>query len=277
MIKTRWVRNAAVFGTAVTLSLACAGFAKDSTAAGFCQETDMAGLSLSLDKYYTENYAAPKEESDAKSEDTATATPAPTASADEKEDTPKKTEEKRKEETVAKQFRDLGIADVSDYVNIRSKPTTESKIRGKLYRGSAAKIIGEKDGWVKIESGSVRGFIRKDLLAIGAKAQKLAGKFGTAYATVKPGTITLNVRSKKSTESSIVTQIPEDEKYEVIGESDNWYRVTIDEDTKGYVAKEFIKTRVRFKKAISIAEEKAELRRKAAAEKAERERLEALA
>ena len=51
MIKTRWVRNAAVFGTAVTLSLACTGFAKDSTAASVCQETDMAGLSLSLDKY----------------------------------------------------------------------------------------------------------------------------------------------------------------------------------------------------------------------------------
>ena len=252
MIKTRWVRNAAVFGTAVTLSLACVGFAKEGTAASFCQETDMAGLSLSLDKYYTENYSAPKEAAPASSSADATASPAPATSApaEEKEDTQKNTEEARKEETVAKQFRDLGIADVSDYVNIRRKPTTESKILGKLYRGSAAKIIGEKDGWVKIESGSVRGFIRKDLLAIGEKAQKLAGKFGTAYAIVKPGTITLNVRSKKSTKSTIVTQIPEDEKYEVIGESDNWFKVTIDEGTRGYVAKEFIKTRVRFKKAI---------------------------
>ena len=57
MIKTRWVRNVAVFGTTVVMSLACVGtIANEGTAATFCQETQMAGLSLSLDKFYTENY-----------------------------------------------------------------------------------------------------------------------------------------------------------------------------------------------------------------------------
>lgn len=272
MIKTRWVRNAAIFGTAVTLSLACASTANEGTAASFCQEKEMAGLSLSLDKFYTENYVESGDTEDAE------ATPSPKASAeasDEQEE--EKSETKRKEETVAKQFRNLGISTASDYVNIRKKPTTDSKILGKLYKGSSAEIIGEKDGWVKIESGSVKGYIRKDLLAIGAKAQKLAGRYGTAFASVKKGVITLNVRSKKSTKSTIVTQIPEDEKYEILGESDNWYKISIDDGAKGYVAKEFVRTRVRFKKAVSIAEEKAEIRRKRAAEKAQQERLAALA
>lgn len=287
MVKTRWVRNAAVFGTAVTLSLASVSLpVNEGSAASFCQETEMAGLSLSLDKFYTVNYA------NADSLNGVGSTPAPApAAADNAEpaalptaEPEKKTEEesegseeKRKEETVAKQFRDLGISKVSDYVNIRKKPTTESKILGKLYRGSAAKIVGEKNGWVKIESGSVKGYIRKDLLAIGSEAQNLAGKFGTAFALVNKGVITLNVRSKKSTESSIVTQIPEEEKFEILGESDNWYKISVDDGTKGYIAKQFSHMRVRFKKAISIAEEKAELRRKREAEEAERQRLAELA
>lgn len=287
MVKTRWVRNAAVFGTAVTLSLASVSLpVNEGSAASFCQETEMAGLSLSLDKFYTVNYA------NADSLNGVGSTPAPApAAADNAEpaalptaEPEKKTEEesegseeKRKEETVAKQFRDLGISKVSDYVNIRKKPTTESKILGKLYRGSAAKIVGEKNGWVKIESGSVKGYIRKDLLAIGSEAQNLAGKFGTAFALVNKGVITLNVRSKKSTESSIVTQIPEEEKFEILGESDNWYKISVDNGTKGYIAKQFSHMRVRFKKAISIAEEKAELRRKREAEEAERQRLAELA
>ena len=78
MIKTRWVRNAAIFGTAVTLSLACASTANEGLAAGFCQEKEMAGLSLSLDKFYTENYAVTQNTSDTTEAATATPAPAPT-------------------------------------------------------------------------------------------------------------------------------------------------------------------------------------------------------
>ena len=298
MLKTRWIRNAAIFGTAVTLSLATYTSVSDNAdAASYGQETEMAGLSLSLDKYYLENVAQEEQEAQA-ADPVATASieagavPATDAAVDAAQNAQTaqtadpaatqaaqaaQTEEQRKEETVAKQFRNLGISTASDYVNIRKKPNTDSKIVGKLYKGSSAEILSEKNGWVKISSGSVTGYIRKDLLAIGADAQKLAGKYGTAYAFLKKGVITLNVRSKKSTTSTIITQIPEDEKYEILGESDNWYKVEIDEGVKGYIAKEFVNTRVRFKKAVSIEEEEAEARRKKAAEEAEQQRLEELA
>mgnify|MGYP000007899934 CR=1 FL=1 len=275
MLKTRWIRNAAIFGTAVTLSLATYTSVSDNAdAASYGQETEMAGLSLSLDKYYLENVAQEEQEAQA-ADPVATASveagavPATDAAVDAAQNAQAaqtadpaatqaaqaaQTEEQRKEESVAKQFRNLGISTASDYVNIRKKPNTDSKIVGKLYKGSSAEILSEKNGWVKISSGSVTGYIRKDLLAIGADAQKLAGKYGTAYAFLKKGVITLNVRSKKSTTSTIITQIPEDEKYEILGESDNWYKVEIDEGVKGYIAKEFVNTRVRFKKAVSIEE-----------------------
>ena len=190
-----------------------------------------------------------------------------------------KTASKTAESTVSERWQTTGISIASDYVNIRRHPSTkDSKVLGKLYRGSAAKILRNvKGGWVQIQSGSVKGYIKKEYLAIGAEAQELAEKYGTKYITVKEGTVTLNVRSRTSTKSTIVTQIPEEERYYVEKLcGDNWVRISID-DGRGYVAKEFVNVRVRFKKAISIKEERARARARAAARRAEQERLRALA
>lgn len=283
MFKTRWAKGVVVFGTTAALSVTCFSFTANQHSEAsdivICQETEMAGLSLSMDKFYEENYEVTEEVAQSDTESNAQADVADNSDLEANSEAEAKDEEtKKKEETVSKRFQNLGISVASDYVNIRRSPSTESNIIGKLYRGSAAKILAENKYWVKIESGSVVGYIRKDLLAIGERAQKLAGRFGTAYASVKPGVITLNVRAKKSTSAEIVTQIPEDEKYEIVGESDNWYKIELDEGLRGYVAKEFVNMRVNFKHAISIKEEKEKIaRQKAAAEAAERARQEALA
>ena len=67
---------------------------------------------------------------------------------------------------------------LKDTVNVRKKPNTESEIVGKLYRGSAAKIVKRKGDWVKIKSGKVTGYINKEYLAIGFSAEKLIDDFG---------------------------------------------------------------------------------------------------
>lgn len=272
MKKTYWIRTAVAFGTALTLSLGCCSAITDISAATLCQETEMAGISLSLDKYYADNQDLTAVNVEAVAEATeapAAATEAPAATA-----VPAATPEPTPQ--VAKQFQTTALSIAGDYVNIRKTPSTEGKILGKLYEGSSCKVLSEKSGWTKIESGSVTGYIKSEYLATGAEAEKLAEKYGTYYATVKPGTITLNVRTKPNTESTILTQIPEDESFEVLKIGTNWVKISIDGD-KGYVAKEFVNLRAKFKKAVSIEEEEAEARRKAAAEAAEQERLAALA
>ena len=283
MVKTHWVKRAAVFGTALTLSLACCNVSgvASASAAIVCQETEMAGISLSLDKYYATNFVERAAEDETADLATASETPAPASETAAPDSTPEKTKtaSKAAESTVSERWQTTGISIASDYVNIRRHPSTkDSKVLGKLYRGSAAKILRNvKGGWVQIQSGSVKGYIKKEYLAIGAEAQELAEKYGTKYITVKEGTVTLNVRSRTSTKSTIVTQIPEEERYYVEKLcGDNWVRISID-DGRGYVAKEFVNVRVRFKKAISIKEERARARARAAARRAEQERLRALA
>ena len=266
MIKTHWVKTAAVCGTALTLALAAGSVRVDTNAATMCKETEMAGLSLSLDKHYADVYNEEEQEENID----ATATPAATASPTAPTATPVPTPH------VTKQFVDTAISIADDYVNVRKKPNTDSKILGKLYEGCAAKVLSNKNGWAKIESGKVTGYIKSEYLATGIKAQKLAAKYGKYYAKVKPGTVTLNVRTKPNTSSTIMTQIPEDENYEVVKIGKDWVKISIDGED-GFVAREFVCLHANFKKAVSIAEEKAEARRKARAEKAEQERLAALA
>ena len=76
MIKTHWVKTAAVCGTALTLALAAGSVRVDTNAATMCKETEMAGLSLSLDKHYADVYNEEEQEENID----ATEAPAATAS-----------------------------------------------------------------------------------------------------------------------------------------------------------------------------------------------------
>ena len=57
-------------------------------------------------------------------------------------------------------FKNLVIAKVNDYVNVRDLPSEEGNIVGKLYDKSVGNYIEEEDGWYKISSGSVEGYVK---------------------------------------------------------------------------------------------------------------------
>ena len=268
-------------GTGLVLAFSVFGGHIVSMSASMGTETELAGMSYTLDQYCTVQTGAGQTDPEAivafqdmaegssvgnmavisgaaVSNEDPTVTTAPGAAA-----TPKPESE----------YANVGISIAADYVNIRKKPSTEATIIGKLYRGSAATIMKTEGDWVYIKSGSVSGYIMKDYLAIGYSAEKLIDEFGTKWATVT--TETLKVREEKNTECTVLTLIPEDESYEVLSEDTGWAKIRVDGDTTGYVSKDYVKVTVQFKKAVSIEEEREEERRKeaarAAAEKAERE------
>lgn len=164
------------------------------------------------------------------------------------------------------EYANTGISIAHEYVNIRKKPNTESKILGKLYRGSAARIINTVGDWVEIKSGSVTGYIKSEYLAIGFSAENLIDRYGTKLATVN--VTTLKVREERSTDSVVLTLVPEGEEFEVIKEYGEWVKIIVDDTTKGYVSKEYVNIRVKFKHAISIKEEREKIRRQKEREEA---------
>lgn len=263
----------AVLCAGVVMTVAGMGQTPGVLAASLSSDTALAGISLVLDQFAdttqeAESLAVAQTLDTTAEETTNTTTSEETIETAKTEETAESTET---EEEVS-EYENVGISIANNYVNIRKKPSTESKILGKLYKGCAATIIKTNDEWVKIKSGSVTGWINKEYLAIGFDAEELVDTYGTKWATVN--TTTLFVREKRSTDSTILTMIPMGEEFEVKKVYKEWVKIVVDEgdeadnSTVGYVSKDYVDISVTFEEAISIEEEKAEARRKAEAEAA---------
>lgn len=192
-------------------------------------------------------------------EETAMATTTKTIPEKEREIAAKKEEES---------FKSLVIADVNDYVNIRSIPSEDGEILGKLYDNSVGEFISEQDGWYEITSGSVTGFVKGMYCVTGDDAVELAKEVGTRIATVT--TTTLYVREEPSTDSPVIGMVPIEDELLVMEELDGWAKVNIEEGD-GYVSLDYVTLSTEFVKAESKAEEEARLAKEEAERKAAQE------
>ena len=176
--------------------------------------------------------------------------------------------EETEETEEEKEFSKLVIAKVNDYVNIRSIPSEEGEILGKLYDKSVGDFVREKDGWYQITSGSVTGYVKAEYCVTGKDAVELAKKVGTRVATVT--TTTLKVRESAGTDAPVLGLVPIEEELSVVEELDGWVKVDIEEGY-GYVSAEYVSLRTDFVKAESREEEKARLKKEEDAKKAAQE------
>lgn len=128
------------------------------------------------------------------------------------------------------QYSNLLISKVTSYLNIRSSPKDEgnSNIIGKLPSKAAGEILETEDGWYKIHSGNITGYVTADsqYTATGQEAIDLAMSSASLMAIVN--TDKLNVRTSPTTEASIWTQISKEERYPVVQQMDGWVQIELD-------------------------------------------------
>ena len=146
------------------------------------------------------------------------------------------------------QYDNLVIFKKSGYMNVRSTPENkgDDNVIGKLTSKAAGDIIETLDGWYKIKSGTVTGYIAADpeLIATGQEAKDLAMQNATQMAIIT--TDVLNVRVEPNTDSKIWTQIVKDERYPVVDQQDGWVQIDLgsvdtedgsqDGDEKAYIS-----------------------------------------
>ena len=159
-------------------------------------------------------------------------------------------------------FKSLVIARVNNYVNVRDIPSEDGEIVGKLYDKSVGTFIEESDGWYKISSGSVEGYVKAEFCVTGDDAVSYAREVGTRIATVT--TTTLYVREEPGTDAVILGMVPIEDELIVTEELDGWVKVNIEEGD-GYVSTDFVNMSTEFVKAESIEEERARLAKEEAA------------
>jgi len=179
--------------------------------------------------------------------------------------------EKERELAVKKEeegFKSLVIADVHDYVNVRSLPDEGSEILGKLYDNSVGEFISEQNGWYEITSGSVTGFVKAEYCVTGDAAVAMAKEVGKRIATVN--TTTLYVRQESNTDSSVIGMVPMGDQLLVMEEENGFAKVNIEEGD-GYISLDYVTLSTEFVKAESKAEEEARLAKEEAERRAAQE------
>ena len=128
------------------------------------------------------------------------------------------------------QYDNLLISKVDNYLNIRKEPSTDSSanIIGKLPSKAAGEILETLDGWYKIKSGSITGYVTADpqYVAVGQEAKDLAVNAASLMAIVT--TDRLNVRAEPNTDAKIWTQISKEERYSVVSQLDGWVEIELD-------------------------------------------------
>ena len=133
-------------------------------------------------------------------------------------------------------YANIGIAQLEGGLNVRSTPSEEGEVVGQLYNNSCATILGEENGWYLIQSGNVNGYVKADYVSVGNEEVIRAASRRVANVTTE----TLRVREQPTTESEIVTLVPEGDQLTVVDESiEGWVGVTVTEGT-GYVSTEFV-------------------------------------
>lgn len=158
-------------------------------------------------------------------------------------------------------YSNIAVSQVTDYVNIRQQPTTNSAIVGKIYNNCAATILetveGEGGTWYRIQSGTVNGFIKAQYFITGEEAERLAQSIGREFVTIN--TDSLRLREQPNLTSNTLTLLSMGARYVVQGEEGEFFKVQVDADLEGYIAQSYCKVEVEFDQAVSLAEEQAKL------------------
>lgn len=149
-------------------------------------------------------------------------------------------------------YTNIGIADVeSGNLNVRQSPSTSGKLVGKMPKDSACEILEEADGWAHIKSGEVEGYVSLEFMLTGPDAKLKANEIVRTVAVAN--TNGLNVRDQASTDSAILTQVPQGEELEYVETLEDWIKVSIDGED-AYVAAEYVTVEERLDTAITMTE-----------------------
>lgn len=158
------------------------------------------------------------------------------------------------------EYGNFAIADVNNYVNVRSEPNTEGEIVAKMYDGAVAQvqeIVDCEDGeWLSVISGNATGYIKAEYFIYGKDAADVIEDYVDKYAQVI--CTRLNIRQEPDVESKRVGYALDGEKLKIENDEGEWIKVNYGDKSSGYVSAEFVTVKEEYIYAKTIEEEAAE-------------------
>ena len=142
-----------------------------------------------------------------------------------------------------------------EYLNVRSEADKESVPVGKLYNFGSMEIVDvDENGWYKIRSGNVEGYVAGQYIATGSLAEEIAADAG--YTSAEVGVEALHLRASADGDAPVLATISPEHEVEVIEDGGDWVKVVVD-GTYGYVSSDYVYTSTEYATAVSLEEEPA--------------------
>ncbi|PGB01112.1 C40 family peptidase [Bacillus toyonensis] len=132
----------------------------------------------------------------------------------------------------------------ADVLRVRTAPNTSSSVSGRVYEGQTLNVIGQENGWVKINHNGQTGYVSGQFVS-GVSANTGATN-DTNQQTVQPasGNYTVNVSSLRvrtgpSTSHTTVASITKGQVVQVVGEVQDWFKINY-AGQAAYVSKDYV-------------------------------------
>ena len=147
-----------------------------------------------------------------------------------------------------------GFAKAEDYINVRASGDTEGEVVGTLRLNDSVYIEDvDENGWYKVRSGNVEGYVAGYLIATGEEAEQVAKDSAYTYAMV--GAESLNVRADASEDSEVVDMVGQDANLEVVEDLGDWVKVVTADGVYGYVSSAFVNTETVYPTGETVQEQ----------------------
>jgi uncharacterized protein YgiM (DUF1202 family) len=157
---------------------------------------------------------------------------------------------------------DYIITKVMDSMNIRSGPGMEYQIIGKMHKMCYGKILERAEGWTKIQSGDVVGYISNTLIYMDEEAIKVSAENDIFRVSMKFKDINVNVRKGPGTDYPIIGTAAPDSTFVWYPElsTDEWYAIQYKDDMIAYIHNSYTIATSNIDLALTMAQEEARIR-----------------
>lgn len=134
--------------------------------------------------------------------------------------------------------KELTMANVKNALNIRKEASEKSEKVGLLYKDCGGQILERGDGWTKIQSGNVIGWVKDEYLLFGEDAKAMAEEVGNWIITLDAEAV--RVRTQPDLEAEVSGLLAKDDQVEFIDVvNKDWISVEYDGE-EAFVNAEYV-------------------------------------
>lgn len=124
----------------------------------------------------------------------------------------------------------------ANHVHVRNNPSLSANIIGKLHTGDQVTVINESNGFANITYRNQNAWISQQYIRYSGEAKADKGESSRAGGFAYISTDQTNLRAGADTSAPVITKGSPGERYPIIGQEGDWYKITLASGREAYVA-----------------------------------------